>query len=61
MNPSYPPLLPPQVFIDEALSPAELESMCADYESPEELADQLALKFQGALAAAAAAPYVKVF
>jgi hypothetical protein len=41
------------VFVDEALSPAELETMCADYNTPEELVDQLALKFSFAAAAVA--------
>lgn len=26
-----------QIFIDEALSPAELETMCADYDTPEDM------------------------
>jgi len=33
------------VFIDEALSPAELETMCADFPTPEELVDELTRKF----------------
>ncbi|KAG1664746.1 hypothetical protein FOA52_004754 [Chlamydomonas sp. UWO 241] len=40
------------VFVDEALSPAELETMCADFDTPEQLADELVSKFAFAQAAA---------
>ncbi len=30
-----------QIFIDEALSPAELETMCADHDTAEEMVEQL--------------------
>ncbi|GFH27359.1 AAA domain-containing protein, partial [Haematococcus lacustris] len=39
------------VFIDEALSPAELETMCADFDTPEELVEQLVSKFCSVLMA----------
>lgn len=41
------------VFVDEALSPAELETMCADFDTAEQLADQLVMRFSFAAAAAA--------
>lgn len=34
------------VFVDDVMSPAQLESMCAEYESVEELIDQLQSKLQ---------------
>lgn len=43
------------IFVDEALSPAELETACADFENPEDLTDFLAAKFLAAERAAAAA------
>lgn len=53
-----------EVFIDEALSPAEMETMCADYDSAEDMVGQLAVKFGvggGRLAPAAPTPYVRTF
>lgn len=41
------------IFVDEALSPAELETACADFENPEDLTDFLAAKFLAAERAAA--------
>lgn len=43
------------VFVDEALSPAELETMCADFDTVEQLADQLVQRFSFAAAVVAAA------
>ena len=43
------------IFVDEALSPAELETACADFENPEDLTDFLAAKFLAAERAAASA------
>lgn len=42
------------IFVDEALSPAELETACADFDNPEDLVDFLAAKFLAAERAAAA-------
>lgn len=36
------------IFVDEALSPAELETACADFDTAEELVDNLAMKFLAA-------------
>ncbi len=49
-----------QIFIDEALSPAELETMCADHDTPEALVEVLEAKFGGAFIATGT-PYVKTF
>lgn len=39
------------VFVDEALSPAELETMCADHDTSEEIVDQLVARFTGVVRA----------
>ena len=49
-----------QIFIDEALSPAELETMCADHDTPEAMVEVLEAKFGGAFIATGT-PYVKAF
>lgn len=36
------------IFVDEALSPAELETACADFDTAEQLVDHLAMKFLAA-------------
>jgi hypothetical protein len=38
------------VFVDDTLSPAELETMCADFDTPVELIDELARRFGLAVA-----------
>lgn len=48
------------VFIDEALSPAELETMCADHDTPEEMLEMLEAKFGGRFITSGT-PYVKTF
>jgi chaperone BCS1 len=47
------------IFVDEALSPAELETACADFENPEDLTDFLAAKFLAAERAVAGSQIVK--
>ncbi len=44
------------VFVDEALSPAELETMCADHDTSEEIVDQLVARFTGIARAPPAVP-----
>jgi ATP-dependent 26S proteasome regulatory subunit len=37
-----------RVFVDEALSPAELETMCAEFDTPQDMVAHLEARFGGA-------------